>query len=202
MTNNKIAVMASGKGSNLRAILDEIKQGTCLAEIEVVICNKADAGALAIAREAGVPQVLFINPKDYGGRESYDLVCAKEIKNAGCQWVVLAGYMRILSAFFIQAFHNRIINIHPSLLPAFVGGDAVGDALKHGVKVSGCTVHLVSEALDSGPILAQSSVPVMDEDDWSLLHQRIQIEEYKLYPQVIHRLVSEPFKVSGRKVCW
>ncbi len=200
--NNRIAVMASGKGSNLQVILDQIAKGECPAKVEVVICNKPDAGALKIARKADVPHVLFINPKDYDGRDSYDSACIEAIEAADCQWIVLAGYMRILSASFIHAFPDRIINIHPSLLPAFVGGDAVGDALKHGVKIAGCTVHLVSEQLDSGPILAQASVPVLDDDDWSSLHARIQVEEHRIYPDTITRLVRQSFDIEGRTVHW
>ena len=190
MKNNKIAVMASGKGSNLQAILDAIAKGECAAQIEVVICNKADAKALSIAKDAGVPHVYFMNPKDYAGREAYDVACAELIQSAGCALVVLAGYMRILSKAFIQAFPDQIINIHPSLLPAFKGADAVGDALRAGVKVSGCTVHYVTEELDSGKILAQSCVPVLEDDDWHSLHVRIQEQEHKIYPQAIHQLVS------------
>ncbi len=200
--NNNIAVMASGKGSNLKVILESIARGECPAKVEMVICNKSDAGALEIARQAGVPHVLFINPKEYDGRESYDAACIEAIRGANCQWIVLAGYMRILSASFIQAFPNRIINIHPSLLPAFVGGDAVGDALKHGVKIAGCTVHLVSEELDSGPILAQAAVPVLDNDDWNSLHARIQVEEHKIYPQTITRLIESGVKIEGRTAIW
>ena len=188
--NNKIAVMASGKGSNLQVILDAIKRGDCAAQVEVVICNKADAGALQIAKDAAVPQVLFINPKDYDNRKAYDLACADVIKKSGCALIVLAGYMRILSPEFIQAFPNQIINIHPSLLPAFKGADAVGEALKAGVKVSGCTVHYVTEELDSGKVLAQASVPVLDGDDWGSLHLRIQAKEHEIYPLVIQRLLD------------
>lgn len=202
MGNHRIAVMASGTGSNLQVILDEIRNGTCPAQVEVVICNKKDAGALSIARQAGVPFVYYVNPKDYANRENYDLACTKLIQDAGCYWIVLAGYMRILSAAFIQSFPHQIINIHPSLLPAFVGGDAVGNALKHGVKVAGCTVHLVSEELDSGPILAQVAVPVLDDDDWASLHKRIQIEEHRLYPQTITRLIKGRFKVEGCLAIW
>ncbi len=202
MENNRIAVMASGKGSNLQVILDEIAIGRCPAKVEVVICNKADAGALSIARAAGVPKVVYLNPEDYESRESFDAACAEIIKAAACRWIILAGYMRILSADFIHEFPNQIINIHPSLLPAFVGGDAVGDALKHGVKIAGCTVHLVSEALDSGPILAQVSVPVLDSDDRNALHQRIQTEEHKIYPATISRLITSGFAIHDRSVVW
>jgi len=189
--NNKIAVLASGKGSNLKAILEAIEHGDCCAKVEVVICNKADAGALQIAKKAGVPHVYFINPKDYAGREAFDAACSQEIQDADCKLIVLAGYMRILSESFIQTFPQQIINIHPSLLPSFIGADAVGDALRYGVKVSGCTVHLVTKELDSGPILAQSCVPVLSEDDYASLHGRIQEKEYKIYPDVIDKLIKD-----------
>jgi len=200
--NKRIAVMASGKGSNLKVILAEIAAGRCPAQVEVVICNREDAGVLAIARDAGVPYVWYLNPRDYANRNRFDAACAAKIEEAGCQWIILAGYMRIISADFIQAFSNRIINIHPSLLPAFVGADAVGDALKYGVKVAGCTVHFVCEALDSGPILAQACVVVEEGDDWDSLHQRIQVEEHRIYPQTITRLIESEFTVVGRVVTW
>lgn len=183
--------MASGKGSNLKVILKAIARGECAAQVEVVICNKADAKALNIAKDAGVPQVLFINPKDYEDREAYDIACAEIIQSAGCVLIVLAGYMRILSKAFIQAFPDQIINIHPSLLPAFKGADAVGEALKAGVKVSGCTVHYVTLELDSGEVLEQASVPILAGDTWHSLHQRIQEKEHSIYPSVIHRLITK-----------
>jgi len=202
MKNNRIAVMASGKGTNLRVILQAIEQGTCPATVACVICNKEDAAALSIARQAGVPHVFFLNPKDYDNRKDFDEACAKVIQEAGCHWVVLAGYMRILSAEFIQNFPNRIVNIHPSLLPAFIGADAVGAALEHGVKVTGCTVHLVNEDLDGGPILAQTSVEVFDDDNWHTLHQRIQVEEHRLFPETIARLLTTDFTIDGRCIIW
>jgi len=189
--NNKIAVLASGKGSNLKAILEAVERGDCCAKVEVVICNKTDAGALQIAKKAGVPHVYFINPKDYAGREAFDVACSQVIQGADCKLIVLAGYMRILSEQFIQTFPQQIINIHPSLLPSFIGADAVGDALRYGVKVSGCTVHIVTKELDSGPILAQSCVPVLLEDDYSSLHARIQEKEYEIYPDVIDKLIKD-----------
>lgn len=189
--NNKIAVLASGKGSNLNVILQAIDRGDCCAKVEVVICNKADAAALDIAKAAHVPHVYYLNPKDYAGREAFDEACRKIIQDAGCKLIVLAGYMRILSERFIQAFPQQIVNIHPSLLPSFIGADAVGDALRYGVKISGCTVHIVTEEVDSGPILAQSSVPVLPEDDDFSLHGRIQEKEYELYPAVIDKLIKQ-----------
>lgn len=204
MTTNhlNIAVMASGKGSNLQVLLDAIAQGTCPGRVTTVICNKKDAGALNIARNAGVAHVLFINPKDYASRDLYDMACAEAITQSHCAWIVLAGYMRILSAAFVQRFAGHVVNIHPSLLPAFVGGDAVGDALRHGVKLAGCTVHLVTEDLDGGPILAQAVVPVLDDDNWHTLHQRIQIEEHRIYPSTITALLTQSFHIEGRRVIW
>ncbi|MDX8408129.1 MAG: phosphoribosylglycinamide formyltransferase, partial [Mariprofundaceae bacterium] len=170
MSAASIAVMASGKGSNLQVILDAVACGECPVHVRLVISDKADARALEIARAAGVAEVLYINPKDYADRAAFDAACAGAIEAAGCQWIVLAGYMRILSSGFVQRFAGRIINIHPALLPAFTGADGVRDALEYGVKVSGCTVHLVDEVLDGGPILAQAVVPVLDEDSRDSLH--------------------------------
>ncbi|MDQ6989316.1 MAG: phosphoribosylglycinamide formyltransferase [Mariprofundaceae bacterium] len=200
--NKRIAVLASGKGSNLEVILQAMQQGSCDAQVSLVICNKADANALQIARAYQVPQVVYLNPKDYADRAAYDQACAALIQQEDCAWVVLAGYMRILSSTFIQTFPQQIINIHPSLLPSFVGAHAVADALAYGVQITGCTVHLVTEDLDSGPILAQTAVPVLSTDDHDTLHQRIQNAEYQLYVQVIQRLVSTPFHVQEKHVIW
>ena len=197
-----IAVMASGRGSNLQVILQEAARGTCPVEVRLVISDKAAAPALDIARAAGVAEVVHLDPKQYGSREAFDAACAEAIEAAGCQWIVLAGYMRILSAPFVQRFAGRMINIHPSLLPAFVGGKAVADALAYGVKVSGCTVHLVNEELDGGPILAQVVVPVLDHDDLASLHARIQIEEHRLYPATLARMVTTGFEIEGRRAIW
>jgi len=202
MGANAIAVMASGKGSNLRVILESAAAGECPVDVRLVISDKADAGALDIARAAGVDQVLHINPKDYADRAAFDEACAAAIDTAGCQWIVLAGYMRILSSAFVQRFAARVINIHPALLPAFSGADGVGDALAYGVKVAGCTVHLVDEELDGGPILAQAVVPVFDQDTRESLHARIQLEEHRLYPATLKRMAEDGFSLSGRKVIW
>ena len=197
-----IAVMASGKGSNLQAILAEIAADSCPITIELVISNCADAPALEIARQAGVPHVLHLDPSDYDDREAFDAACAQKIQQHQCEWIVLAGYMRILSNTFVQTFPEKIINIHPSLLPAFSGAHAVRDALNYGVKVTGCTVHLVDEELDSGPILAQITVPVFDDDDEESLHQRIHQGEHLLYPQVLSRMVQDGFTRNGRHIVW
>ncbi len=197
-----IAIMASGKGSNLKLILDAVTQGRCPVDVRLVISDKAQAQALEIARSAGVPQVLHINPKAYADRAAFDAACAEEIDAADCRWIVLAGYMRILSASFVRRFRGCIMNIHPAILPAFPGAHAVEDALVYGVKASGCTVHLVDEVLDGGPILAQTTVPVFDDDTPEVLHARIQIEEHKLYPATLARMVRQGFCIEGRRVIW
>jgi len=202
VTQQAIAVMVSGRGTNLAAILEAANNGQCPVDVRVVISNKVDAPALQIARDAGVDTVLFINPKDYSDRSSYDQACANVIQQHQCDWVVLAGYMRILSPLFVSYFENRLINIHPALLPAFTGADGVGDALQYGVKYAGCTVHLVHEEVDAGPILAQASVPVLNHDTVESLHQRIHQEEYKLYPDTLRRLVEKGFSLDGRRVVW
>jgi len=202
MSSNAIAVMASGKGSNLQVILDAVAAGTCPVEVRLVISDKQDAGALEIARSAGVREVLHLDPKQYVDRSSFDADCAEAIDAAGCQWIVLAGYMRILSSPFVRRFRGRMINIHPSILPAFAGARAVEDALDYGVKASGCTVHLVDEVLDGGPILAQTVVPVHDDDTRESLHARIQAEEHKLYPATLARMVTTGFELKGRRVVW
>ena len=202
MNSKSIAVMASGRGSNLKVILDAVAAGECPVDVQLVICDRGDAAALDIARAAGVPHVVHVNPKDYSGREQFDAECADLLDRYGCQWIVLAGYMRILSSSFVRRFRGRIINIHPSILPAFAGARAVEDALDYGVKVSGCTVHLVDEVLDGGAILTQAIVPVLNDDSRDSLHARIQIEEHKLYPATLKRMVEEGFTIEGRRVVW
>lgn len=202
MKRVKIAVMASGRGSNLAAILQTAASGDCPFEVSLVISDKAQAPALAIARAAGVAQVIHLDPGDFGERARFDMACAEAIEQAGCQWVVLAGYMRILSSAFVERFRGRILNIHPALLPAFPGVDGIGDALDYGVKISGCTVHLVDEVLDGGPILAQAAVRVTDDDSRATLHARIQAQEHRLYPATIKRIIEHGFHLEGRKVIW
>ena len=202
MNSKAVAVMASGRGTNLKVILEAVAAGECPVDVRLVISDKGDAEALNIARNAGVPHVVHVDPKNFTGREQFDAECAELLDRHGCQWIVLAGYMRILSSSFVSRFRGRIINIHPSLLPSFVGAKAVEDALEYGVKVSGCTVHLVDEVLDGGPILAQSVVPVLDDDTRDSLHARIQTEEYKIYPTTLARMANEGFEIVGRKAVW
>jgi len=202
MSANRIAVMASGKGSNLKAILQAAERGECPVNVRLVISDKVDAPALKVAKDAGVADVLFLNPKAYADRAAFDAACAEAIEQAGCQWIVLAGYMRILSTEFIARFRNCIINIHPALLPSFTGAHAIRDALEYGVKITGVTVHLVDEVLDGGPILAQRPVPVEDDDTEASLHNRIHAEEHKLYPATLKRMIEEGFSIEGRRVMW
>jgi len=202
MNSKAIAVMASGRGSNLKVILESIAAGECPVDVQLVISDKTDATALEIARKADVPNVMHLNPKDYPDRAQFDAACADLIDHHGCQWIVLAGYMRILSSSFVRRFRGRIINIHPAILPAFPGAHAVQDAVDHGVKVSGCTIHLVDEVLDGGPILAQIIVPVFDDDTRDSLHARIQVEEHKIYPATLKRMMENGFSIDGRKVIW
>ena len=202
MSQSAIAVMASGRGSNLRAILESVAAGNCPVDVRLVIADRPEAAALDVARQAGVPHVHYLNPKDYCDRDTFDAACAELIDQHGCHWVVLAGYMRILSSAFVRRFHKRIINIHPSLLPSFPGARAVEDALEHGVKVSGCTVHLVDEVLDGGPILAQATVPVLDDDTRESLHARIQQQEHSLYAETIKRMAEGGFSIIGRRTVW
>jgi len=194
--------MVSGRGTNLKVILESVARGECPVDVKLVISDKADAPALDIARNAGVANVVHLNPKDFESRGQFDAACADLIDQHGCQWIVLAGYMRILSSSFVRRFRGRIINIHPSLLPSFIGSKAVEDALEYGVKVSGCTVHLVDEVLDGGPILAQAVVPVLDDDSRETLHARIQVEEHKLYPATLTRMAMGGFEIVGRRVVW
>jgi len=202
MNSKAIAVMVSGRGSNLAVILQTVAAGACPVDVQLVISNKVDAPALDVARQAGVPHVVYLNPNEFQDRAHYDAACADLIDKYACQWIVLAGYMRILSSFFVRRFPARIINIHPAILPAFPGAHAVEDALAYGVKVSGCTVHLVDEVLDGGPVLAQVTVPVLDDDTRDSLHARIQKEEHKIYPATLKRMVECGFTIVGRKVVW
>jgi len=202
MSKTRIAVLASGKGSNLKAIAGAASRGECPVEVALVLSDKADAGALQIARDAGVARTDYLNPGDYADRASFDAVCGDTIQAAGCDWIVLAGFMRILSNSFIERFRNRIINIHPALLPAFPGAHAVRDALEYGVKITGVTVHLVDEVLDGGPILAQAPVMVRDDDTVESLHNRIHAAEHQLYPETLKRMIEGGFSIEGRRVMW
>ncbi|MEI8011243.1 MAG: phosphoribosylglycinamide formyltransferase [Candidatus Omnitrophota bacterium] len=195
------AVLASGNGSNLQAIIEACRAGRIGGRLAVVISDKADAYALVRARQAGVPGVLSVNPKDYPSREAFDLELVRLLKAENISLVVLAGYMRILSPAFVCAFSGRIINIHPALLPAFKGAHAIKDALAAGVDVTGVTVHFVDEEVDHGPLIEQVVVSLVPGDTLESLAARIHQAEHVLYPQVIDRVLKglSSIPVDGRQ---
>lgn len=194
-----IAVLLSGRGSNFLAIQAAIERGEVPAEIVLVVSNIAGAGGLAKARELGLPAVAIPHQGEPSRRAHEEKVIAA-LRESGAEWVCLAGYMRLLSPALVGAFRQRILNIHPSLLPAFPGLDAQDQALAHGVKVAGCTVHLVDEGLDSGPIVVQRAVPVLDGDTPATLSARILEAEHLAYPEALRRLLTEPWFVAGRRL--
>jgi phosphoribosylglycinamide formyltransferase-1 len=183
----KLGVLVSGNGSNLQAIIDAIQARQLAASVELVVSNQPTAHALTRAREAGVP-TRSIPHRDFATREQFDRTVVSALKEAGAEWIVLAGFMRLLTPYFLAQFPNRVLNIHPSLLPAFPGVDAIGQALRAGVHETGCTVHLVDQGLDSGPILAQAAVPVLKGDTEDTLAERIHAAEHRLYVTTLHRL--------------
>jgi phosphoribosylglycinamide formyltransferase-1 len=195
---NRLGILLSGRGSNFQAIADNIARGELAAEIAVVISNRAAAPGLALARERGFPAVHL--PSQGLDREAYDALLSAELERHRADLVILAGYMRILSGAFIRRFPLRILNVHPSLLPAFPGLDAQNQALEHGVKVAGCTVHFVDEGLDSGPILLQAAVPVRDDDTAETLSARILAEEHRIYTEAIRFVLAGDFHIEGRRV--
>jgi phosphoribosylglycinamide formyltransferase-1 len=190
--------MISGRGSNFEAIAGSIANGSLHAEIAVVISNRPDARGLEIARELGLNAVCI--PSKGLDREIYDRMLLEELVRCQVDLVCLAGFMRLLSAFFIRQFPNRILNIHPSLLPAFPGLDAQHQALHHGVRITGCTVHFVDEDLDAGPIILQAAVPVRDDDSVESLSARILREEHRLYTEAIRIVLAGEFSILGRRV--
>ena len=198
MDNRRIGVLISGRGSNLQAVIDSIAAGRLDAEIAVVISNRANAAGLERARAAGI-ETLHIDHKRYPSREAFDLAVVAELQQRGVSLVCLAGFMRLLSAAFVEAFPNRILNIHPSLLPAFVGLDGQRQAWEYGVKVSGATVHVVTPELDAGPIVLQAVVPVRDDDTPDTLAGRILAEEHRIYPEAIDIMLAGGWRIEGRR---
>jgi len=194
----RLAILLSGRGSNFEAIADSAAAGRIEAEIAAVISNRPAARGLEIARERGLP-ALCIPSKDVP-REEYDRVLVAELKNRGVDLVCLAGFMRLLTAEFCRAFPWQILNIHPSLLPAFPGLDAQKQALEHGVKISGCTVHFVDAQLDAGPIVLQAAVPVLENDTADSLSARILVEEHRIYSQAIAMVLVGQWRIEGRRV--
>jgi phosphoribosylglycinamide formyltransferase-1 len=191
-----LAVLVSGRGSNLQAILD------AGVEAALVVSNVKDAPALAIARAHGVETLVQPSPREVGGREQRDQLLVQDLRARGVTLLALAGYNQILSSCLLEAFPNRIVNVHPSLLPAFAGGMAPApqrQALEYGVKVSGCTVHLVTADVDAGPILAQACVPVLPDDTVESLADRILVQEHRLLPEVLRQLLAGELAIDGRR---
>ena len=179
-----LGVLVSGNGTNLQAILDAVASGELDARVRCVVSNKREAFALERARKAGVPAIALAH-KEYATREAFDEAVLAALREHGVEWVVLAGFMRVLTPVFLRSFAGRVVNVHPALLPAFPGVNAVAQALAHGVRVSGCTVHFVDEGVDSGPIIAQRAVPVLDGDDEASLAARIHAAEHELFVAVL-----------------
>jgi phosphoribosylglycinamide formyltransferase-1 len=196
---HRIGVLLSGRGSNFEALADSIAAGRLPgAEIVLVISNREDAPGIARATERQIPAKVI--PSKGLQREAYDNLVIAELKRAGVELVCLAGFMRLLSPYFVASFPQRILNIHPSLLPSFPGLEAQRQALEYGVKVTGCTVHLVDENLDAGPILAQSIVPVRDDDTDESLSARILAEEHRIYTDAVRLILSGNYRIEGRRV--
>ncbi|KIL42361.1 phosphoribosylglycinamide formyltransferase [Gordoniibacillus kamchatkensis] len=179
-----MAVFASGSGSNFQAIVDAVRAGRLDVSVELLVCDRPKAKAVERAQHAGI-DVLAFRPKDYGSREEYERMIVGELQRRGIDLIVLAGYMRIISATLLEPFDGRIVNIHPSLLPSFPGVDAIGQALTHGVKVTGVTVHFVDGGMDTGPIIAQRAIEIREDDTADTLAARIHAIEHELYPLVI-----------------
>jgi phosphoribosylglycinamide formyltransferase 1 len=194
----RLGILISGRGSNFEAIANNIAGGSIPAEIAVVISNRGDAGGLETARRLGIDAVCL--PSKGLDREVYDRMLGDELEKHGVDLVCLAGFMRLLSAGFIRRFPNRILNIHPSLLPAFPGLDAQHQAFDHGVKVAGCTVHFVDEDLDAGPIILQKAIAVLDDDTVDTLSARILKEEHQIYSEAIRIVLGGGFRIEGRRV--
>jgi len=198
-----IGILISGRGSNMLAILDAIQDGKLNATVRVVMSNKATAGGLELARERGL-RTVFLDPKVFAQeanpREAYDVAVVQVLQEHGVECVVLAGYMRIVTPALIRMFPSKILNIHPSLLPAFPGLHAQRQALEWGAKVSGCSVHFVTEGIDEGPIICQKAVPIHEEDTEETLSARILEQEHQLYPQALQLLAQGKLQVEGRMV--
>lgn len=195
----KLGILCSGRGTDLQSIIDAIGQGEVEAEIAIVLADKPEAFALARARQAGF-KAECVDRRAYEGRQPFEAALIEELETAGVTLVVLAGFMRILTPFFVRHFAGRIMNIHPALLPSFPGVHAHRDVLAYGVKVSGCTVHFVDEGTDSGPIILQAAVPVLPGDTEETLGARVLEQEHIIYPRAIQLYCEGRLKVEGRHV--
>ncbi len=193
------AVLASGNGSNLQAIIKAVKANKIKADLVLVFSDKADAFALTRARKAKIPAAA-LSPKGFPDRESFDRAVIDLLREHKVDFIVLAGYMRILSPLFIRAYANKILNIHPSLLPAFKGAHAIRDAFDYGVKVTGVTVHFVNEEIDNGAVILQEAVPILPKDNLAKLEQKIHRAEHKIYFRAVNLFATGKIKISGRTV--
>jgi phosphoribosylglycinamide formyltransferase-1 len=195
----KLGVLVSGRGSNLQSIIDHIEAGKIPAKVEVVISDKKEAYALERAKKHGI-EGIFIDPKAFATKEDFEKAIGDELEKRNVELICLAGFMRILSPYFVNRFKNRIINIHPALLPSFPGLHGQKQAVDHGVKIAGCTVHFVDEGVDSGPIIIQAAVPVFEDDTEDTLAARILKCEHKIYPMAIKLIAEGRVSLQGRKV--
>jgi phosphoribosylglycinamide formyltransferase-1 len=196
--SRRLGVLISGRGSNLQSIIDAVGRGDLQASIAVVISNRPEAAGLTRAREAGI-ETLCLRPRDFDGRDAYDRAVADALRAREVDLICLAGFMRLVGQPLLDAFPARILNIHPSLLPAFTGLDAQRQALEYGVRVSGATVHLVTQELDGGPIVAQAPVPVLADDTPESLSARILVAEHRIYPQAIQTVLDGGWRLEGRR---
>lgn len=195
----RVGVLASGKGSNFQALVQALDTPDAAAKVAVLISNVPDAPALQKARLLDVPAVLLEHNR-WPSRETFDAAVADELNRHGVELVVLAGYMRLLSPTFLRAFPQRVVNVHPALLPSFTGTRAVKQALEYGAKVTGCTVHFVDQGVDTGPIIAQAAVPVLETDDEASLSARIHAEEHRLLPRAVELIARGQVLIEGRCV--
>jgi phosphoribosylglycinamide formyltransferase 1 len=195
----KLAVLVSGRGSNLQAIIDSIERNNLAAEISLILSNVPDAYALQRGKKHGL-ECVFLDPKSFSSRDDYEKQMIELLQTKSIDLVCLAGFMRILGKKFIEAFSEKIINIHPSLLPAFPGLNVQEKALEYGVKFSGCTVHFVNEEVDGGAIILQAVVPILDEDDVQSLSARILEQEHIIYPEAIRLIIEGNLEFSGRRI--
>ena len=195
----KLAVLVSGRGSNLQAIIDSIEKNNLAAEISLILSNVPDAYALQRGKKHRL-ESIFLDPKSFSSRDDYEKQMIELLQTKSIDLVCLAGFMRILGKNFIKAFSRKIINIHPSLLPAFPGLNVQEKALQHGVRFSGCTVHFVNEEVDGGAIISQAVVPILDADDTQSLSDRILEQEHIIYPEAIRLIIEDRLEFSGRRV--
>ncbi|MFO7983614.1 MAG: phosphoribosylglycinamide formyltransferase [Desulfuromonadales bacterium] len=195
----RLGIVASGGGTNLQSIIDACQQGSIDAEVAVVVSNNPLAGALERGRKAGIP-TRCVNHREFKNRESFDAALVEALRDEQVELVCLAGFMRLLTSTMLEAFPERIVNIHPSLLPAFPGMNVQRHAIEYGARFSGCTVHFVDGGTDTGPIIIQAAVPVLDDDDEDTLSNRILQQEHRIYPRAIQLFAEGRLRIEGRRV--